>query len=168
MSDGEDGGGAMIRESVLFFNIIRGLHIVAVIAWMAGMLYLPRLYVYHFRAKPGSEMDATFQEMEAKLLRIIINPAMVMVVVFGGTLVWVDWERLGSHFWAAPWALTKIAGLLGLFTWHGYLARSRKAFALGTYPRSERFWRMSNELPFLAALVIVLAVTTKFGLKSGA
>ena len=64
-----------MRESVMFFNVIRGLH------WMAGMLYLPRLYVYHFRAKPGSEMDATFQEMERKLLRIIINPAMVMVVL---------------------------------------------------------------------------------------
>ena len=153
-----------MRDSVLFFNIIRGLHIVAVIAWMAGMLYLPRLYVYHFRAKPGTEMDATFQEMEAKLLKIIINPAMVMVVLFGGTLVWVDWARIGPHFWAAPWALTKIAGLLGLFSWHGYLARSRKAFAAGAYPHSEKFWRMSNELPFIAALVIVLSVTTKFGL----
>jgi len=152
-----------MRESVLFFNVIRGLHIVAVIAWMAGMLYLPRLYVYHFKAKPGSEMDATFQEMERKLLRIIMNPAMVTVILFGGTLVWVDWERLGSHFWSAPWALTKIAGLIGLLSWHGYLAMSRKRFAAGDYPRSERFWRMSNELPFLGALVIVLAVTTKFG-----
>ena len=161
----EAGGarGELMRESVMFFNVIRGLHIVAVIAWMAGMLYLPRLYVYHFRAKPGSEMDATFQEMERKLLRIIINPAMIMVVLFGATLVWVDWERLGSHFWSAPWALTKIAGLIGLFSWHGYLARARRGFEAGAYPRSERFWRMSNELPFLAALVIVLAVTTKFG-----
>ena len=152
-----------MRESVLFFNLIRGLHIVAVIAWMAGLLYLPRLYVYHSRAKPGSEMDATFQEMERKLMGIIINPASVMVFLFGATLVWVDWERLGSHFWSAPWALTKLAGLFGLFGWHGYLSRARRAFESGVFPRSERFWRMSNELPFLAALVIVLAVTTKFG-----
>ena len=143
---------------------IKALHVISVIAWMAGMFYLPRLYVYHCETKPGSAESERFKVMEYKLLRFIINPAMVMVVLFGGTLVWVDWARIGPHFWAAPWALTKIAGLLGLFSWHGYLARSRKAFAAGAYPHSERFWRMSNELPFIAALVIVLSVTTKFGL----
>jgi putative membrane protein len=146
-----------------YFNLLRGLHIIAVIAWMSGLLYLPRLFAYHARAEPGSQMDETFKIMEVKLLRIIINPAMILVVLFGGSLVWVDLTRLGPHFWLSPWMLTKIAGLVFLFGWHGYLARARRAFAENRNRRSERFWRMTNELPFLAAIVIVLAVTTKFG-----
>ena len=148
------------------YNLIRGLHIVAVIAWMAGLLYLPRLFAYHTRTAPGSEMDETFKVMEAKLLRIIINPAMVLVLILGGTLVWVDLSRIGPHFWLAPWFLTKIAGVILLFAWHGYLAGARRAFAENRNQRSERFWRMTNELPFLVAIVIVIAATTKFGLHA--
>jgi len=148
------------------YNLIRGLHIVAVIAWMAGLLYLPRLFAYHTRTAPGSEMDETFKVMEAKLLRIIVNPAMVLVLILGGTLVWVDLSRIGPHFWLAPWFLTKIAGVILLFAWHGYLAGARRAFAENRNQRSERFWRMTNELPFLVAIVIVIAATTKFGLHA--
>jgi putative membrane protein len=146
------------------YNLLRGLHIISVIAWMSGMLYLPRLYVYHTRAEAGSQMDETFKTMEVKLLRIIINPAMVLTVLFGGCLVWVDLHRLGPHFWLAPWMLTKIVGILCLLSWHGYLAGARRAFAENRNTRSERFWRMTNELPFLAAVVIVIAATTKFGM----
>ena len=146
-----------------YFDLIRGLHILAVIAWMSGLLYLPRLYVYHTRATAGSQMDETFQLMERKLLRIIVNPAMFAVVLFGGTLFWLDLARRGSHFWLAPWFLTKIVGLIVLFSWHGFLSRARRAFAEGRNQRSERFWRMTNEIPFLAAAVIVIAATTKFG-----
>ncbi len=145
------------------YNLLRGLHIIAVIAWMSGLLYLPRLFAYHTRAEPGSQMDDTFKMMEVKLLRIIVNPAMVMVVVFGGSLVWVDATRLGPHFWLAPWALTKIVGIALLLGWHVFLARSRRAFAENRNRHSERFWRATNEIPFLAAVVIVLSVTTKFG-----
>jgi putative membrane protein len=145
------------------YNLLRGLHIVAVIAWMSGLLYLPRLYVYHTRAQPGSEMDETFRTMELKLLRIIINPSMILVVLLGGSLVWVDLTRLGPDFWLSPWMLTKIVGIVFLLSWHGFLAGARRAFAEGRSRRSERFWRMTNELPFLAAIIIVLAVTTKFG-----
>jgi putative membrane protein len=145
------------------YNLIRGLHILAVIAWMAGLLYLPRLYVYHVKATPGSELDTTLQVMEQKLLRIIMNPAMVLVLILGGLLVWVDLERLGSHFWLSPWMLTKIAALVVLFGWHGFLAGARRAFAEGRNQRSERFWRMTNEIPFVLAIIIVLSVTTKFG-----
>jgi protoporphyrinogen IX oxidase len=155
--------GGMIEQH---YNLIRGLHIVAVIAWMAGLLYLPRLFAYHTRAAPGSEMDETFKVMEVKLLRIIINPAMVLVLVLGGTLVWVDLSRIGPHFWLAPWFVTKIIGVILLFAWHGYLARARRAFAENRNQRSERFWRMTNELPFLVAIVIVIAATTKFGLHA--
>ena len=148
---------------IRYFDLIRGLHIIAVIAWMAGMLYLPRLYVYHTRAETGSEMDATFAEMERKLLRIIINPAMIATLAFGLTLFSIDLRRLGPSFWSAPWMLTKLGGLAFLFSWHGFLASARKAFAEGRNVRSEKFWRMTNELPFLAMVVIVLSVTTKFG-----
>lgn len=152
--------------SVNWYDLLRGLHLLAVIAWMAGMLYLPRLYVYHSRAAVGSEMDQTFQTMEAKLLRIIMNPAMVMAWVFGLSLMVVraggftegDWS-----FLATPWMLTKIAGILFLTVWHHYLATARKRFAAGQNQRSEKYWRMTNELPFVAAIVMVLAVTTEFG-----
>ena len=150
-----------------YFDLVRGLHILAVIAWMAGMLYLPRLYVYHCKAAPGSELDETFKVMELKLLRMIINPAMVLVVLFGGTLVWIDIERLGHHFWESPWMLTKLAALVLLFGWHGFLAGARRAFAENRNRRSERFWRMTNEIPFVLAIVIVLSVTTKFGGNHG-
>jgi protoporphyrinogen IX oxidase len=153
-----------MQDSLVFYNVIRGLHIVAVIAWMAGMMYLPRLFAYHTRAQPGSEMDETFKVMELKLLRIIINPAMILVLLLGLTLVWVDLGRIGSHFWLAPWFVTKIAGVLALFAWHGFLASSRRAFAEDRNTRSERFWRMTNELPFLVAIAVVLAAVTKFGL----
>ena len=153
----------MIRDSETFYDVVLGLHILAVIAWMSGLLYLPRLFAYHTRAEAGSQMDETFKIMEVKLLRIIINPAMFMVFIFGGTLVWIDLHRLGPHFWFSPWMLTKIAGILFLSAWHGFLSGARRAFAEDRNQRTERFWRMTNELPFLAAIVIVLAVTTKFG-----
>ena len=143
----------------MMFRVLLGLHILAVIAWMAGLLYLPRLFAYHTRAAVGSEMDETFKVMEAKLLRIIMNPAMFAVVILGGLLVWQD----GARTLETPWMITKLCGVVFLLTWHHYLARARKALAAGRRDRSERFWRMTNELPFLAAIVIVLSVTTKFG-----
>jgi len=140
-------------------NILLGLHILAVIAWMSGLLYLPRLFAYHTRAAVGSEMDETFQTMERKLLRIIMNPAMTAVVILGGLLVWND----GVVILKAPWMLTKLCGVAFLLWWHHFLAKARKTLAAGRRDRTERFWRMTNELPFLAAIVIVLSVTTKFG-----
>ncbi len=139
------------------YNLLRGLHIIAVIAWMAGMLYLPRLYVYHTRAIPGGELDTALQTMEVKLLRIIINPAMVLTWLFGLSLMAARPEVLSQ-----PWMWVKLAGVVFLSGWHGFLAGARKKFAVGTNQRSEKFWRMTNELPFLAAIVMVLAVTTEF------
>jgi putative membrane protein len=146
------------------YNLLRGLHIVAVIAWMAGLLYLPRLFVYHIKAAPNSEMDRTFQLMELKLLRMIMNPAMIAVVVLGGALIWYDGSRrLGWAFLLTPWMLIKLAGAVVLLTWHHYLGLARKAFAHGRRPHSERFWRIANEVPFVVAIIMVLAVTTKLG-----
>lgn len=146
------------------YDLARGLHILAVIAWMAGLLYLPRLFVYHTGASRGSELDATFQVMERKLLRLIMNPAMIAAWVFGCWLIWLDGAQLrGWGFLGQPWMIAKLAGVVALTGWHHYLALARKAFAEGRNRRSERFWRMSNELPFLAAIVMVLAVTLEFG-----
>lgn len=146
------------------YDLLRGLHIIAVIAWMAGMLYLPRLYVYHTRAAAGSEMDETFKEMERKLLRIIINPAMIATWLFGLLLIGAntglrggDWTWLGQ-----PWMVVKLVSVILLSGWHGFLAGARRKFEAGANTRSEKFWRMSNELPFLLAIVIVLSVTTQF------
>jgi len=139
------------------YNLLRGLHIIAVIAWMAGMLYLPRLYVYHTKAIPGGELDTALKTMEVKLLRIIINPAMILTWIFGLSLMAARPEVLGQ-----PWMWVKLAGVLFLTSWHGFLASARKRFEAGTNTRSEKFWRMTNELPFLAAVIMVLAVTTEF------
>lgn len=139
------------------YDLLRGIHIIAVIAWMAGMLYLPRLYVYHTKAIPGGELDSALQVMEVKLLRIIINPAMILTWLFGLSLMAARPDVLGQ-----PWMWVKLAGVLFLSSWHGFLAGARKKFAAGTNTRSEKFWRMTNELPFLAAVIMVLAVTTEF------
>lgn len=145
------------------YDLLRGLHILAVIAWMAGLLYLPRLYAYHATAALGSEMDATFQVMELKLLRIIMTPAMLASLVFGLGLILADSEIRGWEFLLIPWMLTKLAGAVFLLGWHGYLASARRAFAEGRNQRSAKFWRMTNELPFIAAIIMVLSVTLEFG-----
>jgi putative membrane protein len=146
------------------YDLLRGLHILSVIAWMAGLLYLPRLFAYHTRATPGSEMDLTFQTMERRLYRIIMNPAMVAAWIFGLGLIWVRSGGLKHpEFLQQPWMVVKLLGVVFQTWWHHVLGRARKAFARGTNTRSEKFWRMTNELPFLAAIVMVLAVTTEFG-----
>jgi putative membrane protein len=149
------------------YDLLRGLHILAVIAWMAGLLYLPRLYAYHTKAAAGSEMDLTFQTMERKLYRIIMNPAMIAALIFGLCLIWVrsgsQWAGVGG-FLSQPWMVVKLAGVVFLIGWHHFLGAARKRFAAGANTRSERFWRATNELPFLAAIVMVLAVTTEFHL----
>ena len=139
--------------------VIKGLHILAVIAWMAGLLYLPRLFVYHTAAAPGSDTADTLAVMERKLLRGIMNPAMVAVLLFGGALVWLE----GVSLLTKPWMVVKLLGVVFLLAWHHYLADARKRLAAGERTHSERFWRLMNETPFLAAAVIVLSVTTKFG-----
>jgi putative membrane protein len=145
------------------YDLLRGLHIIAVIAWMAGLLYLPRLFAYHTKAAIGSEMDATFQVMEAKLLRIIMNPAMIAAWLFGLGLIAADSQIRGWDFLQQPWMIAKLAGVVFLTGWHHYLGIARKRLATGARERTERFWRMTNELPFLAAIVMVIAVTTEFG-----
>lgn len=149
----------------LSFDLLRGLHIIAVIAWMAGMMYLPRLYAYHTETAPaGSEFDAHFLVWERKLLKIIINPAMILTWIFGVSLIL--WHVYGaSEGWAflgQPWMSVKLAAVIFLSGWHGFLAGSYKKFLAGQRPKTAKFWRATNELPFLAAVVAVLAVTLQF------
>jgi len=146
------------------YDLARGLHILAVIAWMAGLLYLPRLFAYHTRAMPGGEMDETLKVMERKLYRLIMNPAMVAAWTFGLLLIWTRSAGLrDTAFLHSPWMITKLAGVVFLTGWHHFLGTARKRFEKGENTRTERFWRMTNELPFLAAIVMVLAVTLEFG-----
>lgn len=152
----------MIDFLVAHFNLFRGLHILSVIAFMAGLLYLPRLFVYHTGAAPGSEMDETFKVMERRLLRGIINPASIATFVFGLCLILADSAIRGWSFLAQPWMITKLVCLVGLYGWHGFLSAARKTFERGENTRSETFWRATNEIPFALAIVIVLSVTTKF------
>jgi putative membrane protein len=144
-------------------NLILGLHILAVIAWMAGLLYLPRLFVYHTKAPRGSTMDETFATMERRLLKGIMNPAMWAAWILGLLLL----DIITGNFrdpglMLQPWLATKLAGVVFQTAWHHFLGRARKAFARGDNKHSEKFWRAVNELPFVAAIVMVIAVTTKF------
>jgi protoporphyrinogen IX oxidase len=151
---------------VNYYDLLRGLHIIAVIAWMAGMMYLPRLYAYHTEtAPPGSEFDANFLVWERKLLKIIINPSMALTWILGVSLILfhVYAAKEGWGFLAQPWMIVKLAAVIFISGWHGFLAGSYKEFLAGERPKSAKFWRATNELPFLAAIVAVLAVTLQFG-----
>jgi len=142
----------------MLIGVVKGLHILAVIAWMAGLLYLPRLYAYHTKSVVGSEMDLMFRKMERGLLNIIMTPAAVFVVLLGATLVSLE----GVMILRTPWMMLKLLGVGFLLAWHLYLMRARVAFLEGRRRHTEKFWRMMNETPFIAAVVIVLSVTTKF------
>lgn len=145
------------------YDLWRGLHIIGAIAWVAGLLILPRIFIYHLRASSHDEMAAFFQEAESRTLRIILNPALFWTWGFGAVLVYVDVSIRGSGFLSQPWVLTKFVGIAVMTAWHGYLIIAADRFARGTNARSERFWRLANELPFLAAIAMVVAVTTEFG-----
>lgn len=137
----------------------KSLHIMSVIAWMAGLFYLPRLFVYHAeKSQPGDSRDQVFQEMERKLLRVIMNPAMIATWVFGLLLV----ATPGIVDWGSLWPYAKAAGVI-VMTWlHHWLGLRRKEFLDGKNQRSGRSYRMMNEVPTIAMVVIVLAVVVKF------
>ncbi len=136
---------------------IKSIHIISMVAWMAGLLYLPRLYVYHAMAPVGSDRSAIFKVMERRLLGGIMNPAMLATWLFGlalaGTPGIVDW-RLG-------WIWAKLALVASLTIFHGLLARWRRAFSADRNTHSTRFFRAVNELPTLALIGIVLLVVVK-------
>lgn len=136
---------------------IKSLHIIAIIAWMAGLLYLPRLFVYHAEAPSGSNRGAMLKVMEGRLLRGIMLPAVAMTYAFGILLALTP----GVVDWSRAWIWLKLGFVLGLTVFHMLLARWRKIFAQGETPHSARFFRLVNELPTLAMIAIVLLVVTK-------
>jgi protoporphyrinogen IX oxidase len=137
---------------------IKALHVIAVISWMAGLLYLPRLFVNHVeRAPPGSPFSEGLKLMERRLLRIIITPAMVLTWVLG---LWLGWN--GFRF-EPGWLQAKMALVLVLTAFHGYLARGVRRFAEDRNTKSARHWRMANEIPALLMIgIVVLAVVKPF------
>ena len=138
---------------------IKAFHLIAVIFWMAGLLYLPRLYVYHSQAVAGGEMDNSLKIQERNLLRIIMNPAMIAAFILGLVLIGYRSEALLGSFWL-PLKLLIVFGLIG---YHGFLAGQRKKFERGERPKSEKFFRIINEVPSIATIfIVVLAVVEPF------
>jgi len=147
----------MIELSADAYLWIKALHVISVIAWMAGLLYLPRLYVYHAAAKPGSELSETLKVMERRLLRAIMNPAMLASFVFGGLLL----ADRGQALWQDGWMLAKLALMAGLLGMHMAMARWRKDFALDRNVRPQVFYRVANEVPTVLMIGAVILVIVK-------
>jgi putative membrane protein len=137
------------------YEWIKAFHIIAVIAWMAGMLYLPRLFVYHCEADVGSRQSETFKVMERRLLKAIINPAMILTWLLG---LWLAWR--GGWF-AAPWLHAKLALVIGMMGVHGILSRYVKDFAADRRRKSQKFFRIINEVPTVLMILIVILVVVK-------
>lgn len=137
----------------------KSLHVVAVIAWMAGLFYLPRLFVYHAEVVgAGGETDRLFQTMERRLLRAIMTPAMIATWVFGAGLV----ATPGIVDWSVAWPWTKAGAVLAMTVFHMWLARQRRAFATGANDLTGRRYRAMNEVPTVLLLIIVFSVIVKF------
>ena len=138
---------------------IKALHIMAVISWMAGLFYLPRVMVYHVEhAETGDVLDVTFQVMESKLLRVIMNPAMIATWFFGGLLVVTP----GIVDWAMIWPWLKGGSVLIMTWFHHWLSLRRKDFEMGQNSLTGRQYRLMNEVPTILMIVIVLSVIIKF------
>jgi putative membrane protein len=140
------------------YEWVKAFHIVAVIAWMAGMLYLPRLFVYHCAAEPGSQQSETFKVMERRLLKAIINPAMIATWVLGLWLVWLlGWQV----FRQSGWLHGKLVLVLAMSAVHGQFVRYVRDFALDRNRHSQRFFRILNEAPTVLMIGIVILVVVK-------
>ncbi len=137
------------------YNWIKAFHVIAVISWMAGMLYLPRLFVYHADAQKGSAQSETFKVMERRLLRAIINPAMIASWVFG---LWLAWKGFGFQ---GGWLHGKIAAVVAMSAVHGYLSGAVRKFAEDSNTKPARHWRIVNEVPTVLMIVIVILVIVK-------
>jgi len=135
---------------------IKAGHIISVISWMAGLLYLPRLFVYHSEAEIGGELSETLKIMERRLLRAIMYPAMLSSLFFGGLLL-AD----ASTDWSAPWLHLKLLCVAGLVVIHLMMSRWRSDFAADANTRSQKYFRIANEAPTLLMIVIVLVAILK-------
>ena len=148
-------GGLFLLDAGAAYPWIKALHVVAVISWMAGMLYLPRLFVYHAGSERGSAQSETFKVMERRLLRAIINPAMIVTWAAG---LWLAWRGFAFQ---GGWLHAKLALVLVLSGVHGYLAGAVRRFARDENDRPARHWRIVNEVPTLLMIAIVILVIVK-------
>ncbi len=140
-----------------FYNWAKALHLIAVIFWMAGLLYLPRLFVYHSQSEIGGELEIKMLEAEQKLMRIIMNPAMITSFIFGLVLIGYNTSNLTSTIWL-PVKLLLVFSLMG---YHIFLSKQKKLFAAGMRPKSEKFFRQINEVPAILTIIIVIMVIVK-------
>ncbi|MHC1547382.1 protoporphyrinogen oxidase HemJ [Phyllobacterium sp. K27] len=131
---------------------VKSIHVIAVISWMAGMLYLPRLFVYHCAAEPGSVQSETFKLMENRLLKAIINPAMGLTWLAG---LWLAWQ---SQAYLDGWFHVKFLAVILLSGVHGFFSKAVRQFSEDRNEKSARFWRLMNEVPTLLMVVIVIMV----------
>ena len=139
----------------MIYDWLKAFHVIAMIAWMAGMLYLPRLFVYHCEAPRGSIQSETFKIMERRLLKAIINPAMIVTWILGLILVWQ------GGWWTAGWVHGKLALVMILSGLHGVYARRLKEFAADANTRPPRYYRILNEVPTVLMVGIVILVIVK-------
>ena len=137
------------------YEWIKALHVIAVISWMAGMLYLPRLFVYHCEAEKGSKQSETFKVMERRLVKAIINPAMVITWLAGLYLAWA------GHWYLSGWFHLKLFLVLILSAVHGFFSRWRRDFEADQNTRSQKFYRIINEVPTVLMIGIVICVIVK-------
>ena len=147
----------MIDLSDEVYIWLKALHLISVIAWLAGMLYLPRLFVYHCDAKTGSELSETLKIMERRLLRAIINPAMIASWVFGLTMLAAG----DREVWLQPWMIVKLVcvGLMSIA--HSEMVKWFKDFEADRNARSQKFFRIANEVPTILIIVIIIMVIVK-------
>lgn len=150
--------GGLVGDFLAEWNLwIKALHVISVIAWMAGLLYLPRLFVYHSEVEPRSEQSETFKIMERRLLRAIMNPAMILTFVFGGLMLGTP----GLIDWGSGWIWVKLVAVTGLTMMHHVFGRWRKDFLADVNIRPARTYRMANEVPTILMIVIVLMVVVR-------
>lgn len=146
-----------MREFLLSIYLwIKALHVIAVIAWMAGMMYLPRLFVYHHQSRKGGEAEGYLIAMERRLLKGIINPSIIAVWTLAGLMLYAN-----PSLFSEGWFHVKLAAALGISAIHGVYAGARKKFARGERPNTEKFWRIINEAPFVLMVVAAVMVIVR-------
>jgi putative membrane protein len=146
---------ALTWRNIGFYPWIKALHVIAVISWMAGMLYLPRLFVYHAQENVGPDVSEKFKIMEHKLLKVIINPAMIVTWGAGIWLMFSGFVDLGTWFWIKLLLVIVLSGV------HGWLSKSQKRFAADENKLTEKQWRLANELPTILMIGVVIMVIVR-------
>lgn len=144
-----------VASPVARYDWIKAFHVIAVISWMAGMLYLPRLFVYHVDVSPGSVQDETFIVMERRLLKVIMAPAMMLSWGLG---LWLAWS---AGVFAEGWFIIKLVAVTAMTGAHVYLSRAARAFAAGDNKKTARHWRLVNEVPTIAMIIAVIMVIVR-------